>query len=70
MNDLKLQYKLQSIPIIKEKILEGKNLDDMAQQLLIRSAFPFKVSNLVAVKVWEAEVRRLRNEFYKHRKFL
>lgn len=70
MTDLKLQYKLESIPIIKEAILEGKNKSDYDQQLLIRSKFPFKVHNLIAVKIWESEVKRLRNEFYKHKKFI
>lgn len=70
MGDLKLQYRLTSIPLIKQGILDGRNKPDVEQQLIIRALFPFKIHNLIAVKIWEAEVRRLRNEFYKHKKFL
>lgn len=70
LSNIQLQYRNESIPLIKQAILDSKNLPDYEQQLAIRSKFPFKVHNLIAVKVWETEVRRLRLEFYKNRKFL
>lgn len=70
MTALQLQYRHESIPLIKQAILDSKNMNDYEQQVTIRKAFPFKVHNLVAIKVWNTEVTRLRNEFYKHRKFL
>lgn len=68
--DLKLTYRLASIVIIKQAILDNKNKSDIEQQLAIRALYPYHVSNLVAIKVWEAEVVRLRNEFYKYKKFI
>ena len=70
MTALQLQYRHESIPLIKQAILDSKNLLDYEQQLAIRAVYPFKVHNLVALKIWNTEVVRLRNEFYKHRKFL
>lgn len=68
--DLKLTYRIASIPIIKQAILDNKNKSDIEQQLAIRALYPYHISNQVANVIWEAEVVRLRNEFYKHRKFL
>lgn len=70
MTDSKLHYQLESIKIIKQIIIDTKNKSDIEQQLSIRGGYPWHLSNLVAIKIYEAETRRLRNEFYKHKKFL
>lgn len=70
MTPLQTQYLFEARPIIKAIIVEyANNPDNTAVAFAIRKSFPWSVSNLVAVKVWEAEVVKLRLHFYKYRNF-
>lgn len=66
MKKLSEQYSRQYIPMIKAIIVEMQNeTDDMKVQTALRKAFPGKVSNLLAVRAWEVNVRFYREQFYK-----